>query len=271
MALDLEIEHESLHARGDGSEIVILKLLVLGRFVTHQGAAGQHQVGARGVEALVDKEVFLLPAEICAYMFHLRVKHAGHGGRGLVHAVEGAEQGSLVVEALAGVGNEYGGYAQGVADDEGRRRNVPGRISAGLESIAYASVGEARSVGLLLHEQLAVEAFDHPSLAVVLYERIMFLGGGFGQRLKPVGVVARAVVERPALHPFGHAVGHFARQRFLVVDSAAECLVGVGRQVFKHLLAVEHILAIILFGSFLRDFHRVGLAVERFVDHLESQ
>ncbi len=237
----------------------------------HEGAACEHQVGTRRVKALVDKKILLFPAKIRAHMLHIRIKHLRHSGCRLVNAVERAEQGSLVVEAFACIGYEYGGYAQGVAYDEGRRRYVPCRISAGLEGVADAAVGEARRVGLLLHEQLAVEAFDHSALAVVLYEGIMFLCGGFGQRLKPVGIVASAVVERPALHPFGHAVGHFTLQRLFVVDCAAERLIGVGRQVFKHLLAVEHILAVILFGSFTRDFHRVGLAVKRFIDHFESQ
>ena len=102
-------------------------------------------------------------------------------------------------------------------------------------------------------------------------EGIVFFSGGLGEGLKPVGVVAGAVVNGPALHSFGHLVGHFARERFLIVDGVAESLVGFGRKVFKHLLTVEHVFAVIFLRTFGRNLHRVGLAVEGFVDHLKSE
>ena len=38
--LDFEIFHECLHTVGDGSEVVVVHLLVLCRVVSHEGSAG---------------------------------------------------------------------------------------------------------------------------------------------------------------------------------------------------------------------------------------
>ena len=42
VALNLQVEHELLDAHGDGTEIVVLKLLVLRALVPHERAAGHH-------------------------------------------------------------------------------------------------------------------------------------------------------------------------------------------------------------------------------------
>ena len=44
----------------DGSEILVFELLALGRRRAEQGAAGELQIGAQPVVALVDEEIFLL-------------------------------------------------------------------------------------------------------------------------------------------------------------------------------------------------------------------
>ena len=62
--LHLEVLHEVAHAQGYGTKVVVVHLLVLGRIVTHEGAAGHEQVGASGVESLVDEEVLLFPPEV---------------------------------------------------------------------------------------------------------------------------------------------------------------------------------------------------------------
>ncbi len=203
-------------------------------------------------------------------MAHLGIEVARHGRRGTVNAVERAQQRGLVVERLAGIGNENRGDTKCVAHDECRGGYVPGGISAGLECVSYAAVGEARGVRLLLDEELAVEFLYDAAFAVVLDESVMFLGGCFGQRLEPVGVVACAHVDGPLFHSLGNRFGHFARQSLLVVDCVDEGLEGVGRQVFKHSLAVEHVFAVIFLRAFSGNADGVGLPVESFIDHFES-
>jgi len=51
--LDLQVLHESGHTRGDGTEVVVLQLLVLRRFMPHERAACQQQVRTGGIQPFV--------------------------------------------------------------------------------------------------------------------------------------------------------------------------------------------------------------------------
>lgn len=145
--------------------------------MSHQGTSGHNQVGACAEERCVDKEVFLFPAEVAHHVLHFRVEVARNFGGCFVNGVEGAQKRRLEVERFAGVGYEDGWYAEGFVKDEHGRGDVPRRVAAGLEGVAYAAVGEARRVGFLLYEQFAGKFLDYASLAVVLDEAVVFLGG----------------------------------------------------------------------------------------------
>ena len=253
--LHLQVLHEALHAVGDGAEIVVVHLLVLGRLVAHEGAARQHQVGAGAIEVGIDEEVLLLPTEIGLHLAHLRIEIVADVGGGHAEGVERAEQGGLVVEGLARIGDEDGGDAEGVVDDEDGGGGVPGGIAAGLEGVADAAAGERTGVGLLLDEQLAREVFDHAALAVVLHKGVVLLGGTARQGLEPVGVVGDAHLHGPLLHAGGHGIGYGAVEGRAVVDDVGELGVDGGGQVFVHLSAGEHILAKILGRTLLGNFH----------------
>ena len=140
--LYLEVFHEGLDTVGDGAEVVIVHLLVLGTLVTHEGATGHEEVGTGAVEAFVDEEVLLLPAEIDGDLLDIVVEELADVGGSAANGVEGAQQGSLVVESLACVGNKDGGDTECVVDDEDRARGVPGAVAAGLEGVADTTVGE---------------------------------------------------------------------------------------------------------------------------------
>ncbi len=64
VAFYLEVEHECLHTRGDCAEIVVFELLVFGALMTHESAAGEHQVGTCRVKCFIYKKIFLLPTQI---------------------------------------------------------------------------------------------------------------------------------------------------------------------------------------------------------------
>ena len=270
VTFNFEVEHESFDTRGDGAEIVVLKLLVLGAFVTHEGTAGHHQVGTGGIESFVDKEIFLFPAEIALHMLHILVEIACHACGCLVDRVEGTQQGSLEVERLSGVGYEDGGDTECLVEDEHRRGDVPGRVSAGFECVADAAVGEAGSVGFLLHEEFAVEFLYHAPFAVMFDKGVVLFGGATGEGVEPVGVVAGAIFDGPLLHSCGNAVGEFARDGLLVVDGVDEFVVGLTGEVLKHFLAVEHRFGVELLCTFLGEINRNGLAVGGFLYRLES-
>ena len=62
--LNLQVAHKGGHTLRDSSEVVVVHLLVLSRIVAHQGATRQQQVRTGGIEALVYKEILLLPTEV---------------------------------------------------------------------------------------------------------------------------------------------------------------------------------------------------------------
>ncbi len=97
----------------------------------------------------------------------------------------------------------------------------------------------------MLHEELAREFFDNAAFAVVLHKGVVFFGSAVGQRVEPVGIVAGTVIDGPALHAFGNAVGHVERQRLFVVNGVDQSVIGGFRQVFKHCFTVEYVFAVI--------------------------
>ena len=121
---------------------MVVHLLVLGTLVAHECAACEHEVGAGRVEAFIHEEIFLFPSQVTRHLCHIVIEELAHVGGGAIHGMKGAEQRGLVVEGLTGVGDEDGGDAERIVDDEHGRRGVPRRISAGLEGVAYAAVGE---------------------------------------------------------------------------------------------------------------------------------
>ena len=67
VCLCLEILHESAHPRRDGSEIVVFKLLVLGRSMPDDSAVAEDKVRPCIVKGLVYKEIFLFKTEVDTY------------------------------------------------------------------------------------------------------------------------------------------------------------------------------------------------------------
>ena len=153
---------------------MVVHLLVLGRVVSHERSACEHQVGTGKVKALVYQEVLLFPAQVAANLLHFGVKILGHGGGSGVNGLQRTQQRRLIVERFARVRNEDGGDAKRVVDDEHGRSGVPSRISASLEGVADAAVGERRRVGFLLNEQLSRKLFNHSTLAVGFHKGIVF-------------------------------------------------------------------------------------------------
>ena len=123
--LNLQVLHESLYAVGNGAEVVVVHLLVLGTLVTHQRATRHQQVGTGRVESLVDEEVLLFPAEVDLYLLYVVVEVLADIPGSLAYGVQGTQQGRLVVEGFTRIGNEDGGDAQCVVDDEDGRGGVP--------------------------------------------------------------------------------------------------------------------------------------------------
>ena len=89
-SLDLQIFHKGLYAVGNGTEVVVVHLLVFGTLVPHQRSTCQHQVWAGGIESLVDEEIFLFPAEVHLYLMDIIIEVLADIRSGLVNSTKGS-------------------------------------------------------------------------------------------------------------------------------------------------------------------------------------
>ena len=104
-----DLLHEDLDALGDGTEVVVVELLRLGRRLAEQRAAGEQQVGARGGEGCVDQEVLLLGTAARVHGARCPCRRARVSTRlaALFMAAMERSSGRLLVERLAGPGHEH--------------------------------------------------------------------------------------------------------------------------------------------------------------------
>ena len=236
----VQIVHELGHARLQRAEVVILQLLALGRARAEQRPAGEDQVGPLVKVGLVHQEVLLLRAHGGGDRVYVGLAEQAQDAQGLVvNQAHRAQQRGLLVQRLAGIGAEGGGDAQRVVLDEGVGGRVPGRVAAGLEGGAQAAAGEGRRVRFALDQLLAGKLHDD-LVAVGGDEGLVLLGGDAGHRLEPVGVVGRALFNRPVLHGVGHDVGDLAGERTVLRKGLLEFLIGRVGQALPHHVIVEY-------------------------------
>ena len=244
-----------LHVVGDGlahsAEVVLVELLALGGRRAEEGAAGEDEVRAGGVVVELDQEVLLLGAHGGNHLRDIVDAEAGKDALGLVaDGLHGAQQRGLLVEGLAGVGDEGGGDAQDLVLDESVGGGVPSRVAAGRGGLAQATAGERGCVGLALDQLLAREGHDGGAVAHRVDEGVVLFRGAAGEGLEPVGVVGAAVLDRPLLHSMGDGVGDFLVEGRAVLDGLVEALVdGLGQALLHHLV-VEDEAAVDLAGIF---------------------
>ena len=239
--------HEGEHPGRDGAEVVILQLLTLGRLGAEQGALADEQVGPLVVQLPVDQEVLLLRAhggddagDACVGAEDPEDAHRLLGER-----LDRAEQRDLGVQRLAGPGDERRRDAQRhvvvTPHQEGRAGGVPGGVAAGLEGGPEPARGKAGGIRLALDQLGAGEVEDHSPAPVRAGERVVLLGGQAGERLEPVGVVARAVLDGPVLHRRRDHVGHGGIERLTVIDGAKEAAIHLLGEPLPHDAAGEDV------------------------------
>ncbi len=237
--LVVDLLHEGVDGGTDGAEVVLLELLALCGRAAKEGAAGEDEVGTCLVVLLLDQEVLLLGATRGDDAPGLLAKELEHALCLLLKGDLGAQERGLLVQGLAGVGDECRGDAEDLVLDEGGAHGVPDGVAACLEGGAQAAGGEGGGVGLALDELLAREGHQHGAVVLGVDEGVMLLGGDAGEGLEPVGEVGGAVLQGPLLHRVSHGVGDAQVYGLAVVDGLTQLLVyGLG-QAFLHVCVGE--------------------------------
>ena len=268
---DLKFSHKGSHTLRNGTKIMIVHLLVLGRIMSHQRTTCKQQVGTCRIETFVHEEILLFPTEVRSHLLYRWVKIMADIRGSHIHGMQSTQQRSLVVKRFSRVGDEHGGDTECVINNEDGAGRIPCRVATGLESAANATARETGGIGFLLNEQLARKLFDHAALTIVFDKRIMLLGRAFGQRLEPMRIVRHSVFGSPLLHAFGHSVSHVTLQACTIVHHIDHLCIDVLRKVRVHLFAVEDFLAEILGRSLNGFFYVKGLLLESLTDNLKSQ
>ena len=242
--LGFALRHVREDTVGDRTEVLIFQFLALGRRRAEQRAASVDQVGTREVEVAIDQEVFLLGAAGRGDPRGLRTEQLQDAPRVLREGIHRAEQRRLLVERLTGPAQERCRDNEGdratALEQPHRAGRVPRRVAARLEGAAQAARREARRIGLAPDQFLARELEDGLAVGGRVEEGVVLLGRDAGQRLEPVRVVGRAVLDRPFLRGLGHRVGHRAVERFGLHDGAAQRLVHLLRQTLLLFRVVEN-------------------------------
>ena len=88
VSFHLQFFHKCGNTRRNSAEIVVVQLLVLAGFVSHQRASGNHQIRAGGIDILIYKEILLLPSEIGTYMLYGRIEEAADRQSGISYSLQ---------------------------------------------------------------------------------------------------------------------------------------------------------------------------------------
>ena len=141
-SLDFQVLHKGLHTLWDGTEVMVVHLLVLGGIMSHEGTSRQHQVWACRVETLIHEEVLLFPTEVGLHLLHLWIEVVAHLSGCLAQGMERTKQRSLVVQSLSRIRNKYSRNTKCIVDNEHRGCRIPSRIATSLEGVANTTVRE---------------------------------------------------------------------------------------------------------------------------------
>src|SRR5579859_4349081 len=210
---------------------MVFQLLAFGGRMTEYGPAAEHQVGTGVEQAFIDHEIFLFPSQGGRNLRHILVEIVANVHGCLVQGCKRLEQGSFVVQRLAGIRYEDGRDAKSLAGSDlhykSRRGRIPGSITTSFEGSSQTAAGEGRSIGLLLDQGSAVEFFDGGSITLYGKERIVFFSSSPGQRLEPVGEVSYTLAFSPLTQAGGNLVGDSTVNFLAALDRRYQALVGL--------------------------------------------
>ena len=234
-----------VHKRGNpglnGTVIVVVQLLPLGRLCTEQRPAAQPQILPAAIVRLIDQKVFLLRANLGDHVLGLRITEEPQNADALlIQRVHGAQQRRLLVQRIAGVGTEDGGDAQRSVLYKGIGRGIPCGIAAGLKGGPQTAGGEAGGVGLAAAQLLAGQFHQDAPIPGGRDKAVVLLGGKTGHWLEPVGKMGSAQLSGPILHGRGDLIGNGTVQRLPLCLALLPSLISVSAETLSHLLLGKH-------------------------------
>ena len=245
----VHIIHKVRDPLPDHAEIVIVQLLALGRHGAKEGPAGKNQILALQIFLPIHQEILLLRAHGGGHPVGGRVPEQAQQAQSLlIDRLHGTQKRRLLIQSLALV------RAEGRRDIEdrpgavrallykGRRGAVPGRIASGLKGGAQSSGGEGGSVRLALYQLFSGKL--HQYLAVRLgrgQKGVVLLCRRPGQRLEPVGIMSRPLLQRPLLHLVGHHIRHSQVEFLALADGPLQLLVNLLRKPLFHHCVVKYV------------------------------
>ena len=237
----VEIGHELRDARLDRAEVMVVHLLSLRRHCAEERAPAEHKILALIEHGAVHEKIFLLGTDERTDDLHIvHAEELQHAQRLLVERLHGAQQRRFLVERLAAVGTERRRDAERFVFDKGVARRVPGGVAARFKRGAKPAGGKARSVRLAPDEFLAGKLHDDAAIRRGGDEAVVLLRGAAGEWLEPVGIVRRALFDRPLLHGVGHGVGNGGIQRAALIHRLFQRDIHVIRQFCFHHAVVKH-------------------------------
>ena len=155
----LDFGHERQDSIWNGSEIVVVELVALGRRVSLEGPAADGQIQSFTSQVEVHQEVFLFASQggddlIAAGSV---AKELDDAGRVSVDCFDRAQKGRFLVESFAGPRNKggwnaEGGYAVGSLEDECGAGRVPCGVATGFVGVSYSTGGERAGIGFTFNE-----------------------------------------------------------------------------------------------------------------------
>jgi len=253
----LHLFHERCHPRVYGAEIVVFQLLVFGTFMPHERPVCQTQIGACGVQSLIDQEVFLFPAEVWIDLFHIGIEKPTHLYGCFIYLWKCFQKGRFVIEGFTCVRDEDSGNTQCIVHDKCRGRRIPGCVPPRFEGVADTTAGETGGIRFLLCQQLARKALDDPAVRTVdiIDERIVLLRCPFREGLEPVGVMGGPHFNGPHFHPCSHMIRNLPMECGTLINGLQHCFHCFFGEILRHLCSVKDTLSKILRWQLSGSWH----------------
>ena len=209
---DIHIVHETADAFTDNAEVMVIHLLALGRRSTKQGPSGKNNIFTLQCLGRIHQEIFLLCADGGQYLGCLCITEQTHNTDCLfAQSFHGAKQRGFFIQCFTLIRTKCSRDAKGRTGrgllNECRRCDIPCGISSCLKSRTQSAGRERRSIRLSLDQFLAGKFHDHTAILIgMCYKSVMFLRGNAGQRLEPVGIMSRPVLNCPVFHGRRHYI-----------------------------------------------------------------